>query len=465
METISGVLAERYSLTDPLVYYRDLFPLGCLDTRGAYTKGKYTATALQLKQDGTATKVLRHTICDDLDPIAELLETKDFIIISPVSYAGHSLKQKYARELYSITFDLDNLIVSNGVQVGLRNLIDYIDEEKLPRPTYIISSGNGIHVCYILDKPLRLYNNVLVKLNNYRTALTNALWRADISELWKEPQFESATQGFRAVGSVCKNGKTRVEAYLTGEKVSVDYLNTFVQDYEDLLLETDYKGKVSLEEAKELYPEWYESRVIAGNPRGTWTCNKALYEWWKRQIVDANNVFPSTEKGATDGHRYFAIMALAIYARKCGVVRETLEQDALSFIPLLDGRGKRKDNPFTEQHVMDALEAYNVDYITFPRDVIQRLTNIEIKANKRNYRKQSVHLKIARATKSILNESGEGNCKNAGRKSKKDLVANYLLEKPSASVRQCAKDLGIAQATAAKWLRILRNETNETNET
>ena len=45
-------------------------------------------------------------------------------------------------------------------------------------------------------------------------------------------------------------------------------------------------------QAKELYPDWYEKRIVQGEPKqkskkqgGTWVCNEALYEWWKRKIT------------------------------------------------------------------------------------------------------------------------------------------------------------------------------------
>ena len=53
------------------------------------------------------------------------------------------------------------------------------------------------------------------------------------------------------------------------------------------------KSTVTLEEAKELYLEWYEKRIVQGESKqkskkqgGTWVCNEALYEWWKRKITE-----------------------------------------------------------------------------------------------------------------------------------------------------------------------------------
>ena len=50
------------------------------------------------------------------------------------------------------------------------------------------------------------------------------------------------------------------------------------------------RSTVTLEEAKELYPEWYEKRIVQGEPKqqskmqgGRWGCRDALYGWWKRK--------------------------------------------------------------------------------------------------------------------------------------------------------------------------------------
>ncbi|MCQ4928166.1 hypothetical protein NE466_11550, partial [Veillonella parvula] len=63
-------------------------------------------------------------------------------------------------------------------------------------------------------------------------------------------------------------------------------------DFAPLYEKPRRKSTVTLEEAKELYPDWYEKRIVQGEPKqkskkqgGTWVCNEALYEWWKRKIT------------------------------------------------------------------------------------------------------------------------------------------------------------------------------------
>ena len=51
------------------------------------------------------------------------------------------------------------------------------------------------------------------------------------------------------------------------------------------------KSTVTLEEAKELYPEWYEKRIVQGEPKqkskkqgGTWAVSYTHLDVYKRQV-------------------------------------------------------------------------------------------------------------------------------------------------------------------------------------
>jgi len=109
-----------------------------------------------------------------------------------------------------------------------------------------------------------------------------------------------------------------------------------------------------------------------------------------------------------------------------------------------------------------ALEAYNEDYVTFPRDSIARLTAMDMPANKRNGRKQEIHLKIARSAQAIMDEVNgtnwrEGNGRPRGSKNKKnekkEKILAYAEANPEASHSEIARELGISRPTVIKWLR------------
>lgn len=58
-------------------------------------------------------------------------------------------------------------------------------------------------------------------------------------------------------------------------------------------------------------------------------------------------------------------------------------------------------NRFTKDDVVCALEMFNEDYVTFPRDDIAKLSGLTMPVNKRNFQKQADHLEIARAIRDI----------------------------------------------------------------
>ena len=198
--------------------------------------------------------------------------------------------------------------------------------------------------------------------------------------------------------------------------------------------------RMSAAEAREKYPDWYE-RVVEGGERGQWVVKRDLYDWWLRKV----------RGGATYGHRYFCIMALAIYAAKCGIYdREEVKEAAMGLVPHLDSLNP--EHPFTEADVDSALECLDGRYATFPRSDIARLTDIEIPPNKRNGRKQEQHMAIMRAIQSVTDAEGKWRNKN-GAPTKRDAIRAYAAEHTDASHSEIARALGVSRPTVIKWLK------------
>lgn len=88
-------------------FYRDIFPIGSFEEKGVYKKGKYNGIAVSIVAGDSKAK--RYTVTDDLEIIDTLVETDDFCIMSPISYAGKSRKSEFARFLYAMAIDLDGV--------------------------------------------------------------------------------------------------------------------------------------------------------------------------------------------------------------------------------------------------------------------------------------------------------------------------------------------------------------------
>ena len=433
----------------PKEFYRIIFPKNELDIKNQFNKFKYTGVAVCVNSD----RVIRKTITDDLDVIDELCKTNDFCITSPISYAGKSRKSSNARYMYALAIDLDGLKqeIYEDYPIGISTLFYQFDgygpSNYLPRPTMIVHSGTGLHLYYVFEKPIPLFPNIVEQLEKYKHRLTWQLWTQGVSDLQSSVQYESLFQGFRIPGTITKKGD-RARAFLVGqgEKVTMEYMNEFVPE-QYRTLDFVYKSKLTLVEAREKYPEWYQDRVIDNKPKGHWICKRALYDWWKRKIYE----------GGEDGHRYWCIMTLATYAVKCGISREELEKDALGFVDILHERGKREDNPFTVDDVLSAIDAYDISYITYPIDTIVNRTGIPIQKNKRNGRTRQQQIKIVNVTNSLKKEMGEhigrpkGSKDKMVRKNKGYMVIEWKIKNPNGKKADCIRETGLDKKTVYKY--------------
>lgn len=437
-----------YDEIEPVEFYRAIFSKGELQEKGVYEKGKYNGIIVEVtkekKKDGKD-KILRHTVTDDLDKVREVIERDNFCLMSPISYIGKERSSENARGLYALAIDLDGVIIKDdGDPFGLRTLFHQIEDlDRIPMPTYIVSSGTGLHLYYVFEKPIMLFPNVVKELQKYKRELTRIIWQGYITNLEDNVQYESLFQGFRMVGTITKKGE-RARAFETGKRVTMEYMNEFVRE-EFKANNFVYKSKLTLAEAKKKYPEWYERRIVKKQPKSTWTVNRAVYDWWKRRIL----------KEAKTGHRYYCLMMLAVYARKAGIERDELENDAFMFMELFDKLPASADNPFNEKDVIDALQAYDDRYITYPINSISYLSDIPIEKNKRNYQKQEWHLEDIRAKKIRMKQRGqdfknkEGRPKGSG--VKEEIVKEYRKNNPLARKSDCIRDTGISKMTVYKW--------------
>ncbi len=443
---IREYLDTYFDEVEPWDFYRAIFPAGELEEKGLQVQGKYNAIAVELLPPSTERKApaRRCFLHDGLESLDELLESDNFIILSPISYAGKSRSSQNARYIYAMAIDLDGI-----TDIGkLQNLFHQMEVGYLPNPSYIVWSGTGVHLYYQFTKPLPCYKNIVAQLAALKTELTKRIWNGLVSELAEKPQIESLFQGFRLVGGVTKGGN-RTRAYELGGKVEIEYLNQFVPD-KHRMKEYAYKSSLTLQEAAQKYPEWYDKRIVNKQPRGTWQANRAVYDWWLNELKAKIVV----------GHRYYGVMVLAIYAKKCGIDYDELSEDAYSLVDMLDKLTIEEQNRFTREDVLAALEMFNDNYITFPIDSISALTAIHIEKNKRNHRKQPLHLKIARNTKAILKEAGElksdGRPKGSKNKEqkKKDIVQQWQRDNPHKPVKACVAATGISQATVYRyWIK------------
>lgn len=446
--------AKGYKSVSAIDFYDDVFGEDLAPHRlpEDYRTGEYCAIALEIDdkkiiKDGKeelVRKTKRHFVTQDLDRLFDLIDSKkdNFCLIAPVSYAGRTRENKNARYLYALTVEVDDIQPKNG----LEELIYSWEREnkRMPKPTYIVCSGNGLHLYFVFERPIPLWPNIMKQFIEVKTYLTKAFWNKYVTSSYEKVQYESVCQAFRCVGSKAKKNSYAM-AFQTGEKITIEYLNKLLPD--KLQMNTIYKSKMSKEEAKELYPDWYQRRVEKGEPKGHFSRYEGIYYNWIQKIKD----------GAEVGHRYNCLENLCSLAVQCCIAPNQVEKDCRDLAAYLETLTVSEDNHFTEYDIISALRTYhnarisayerNIDYIT-------NKTGIKLDRVRRNRRNQAEHLKRARALQFVDYPNAEWRNKDGrpvGSGTKEQLVKEWIAAHPDGSATDAARELGISRTTFYKY--------------
>lgn len=424
----------------PMQVYSEMFHLG----EGAIQKngeegGEFKTNPLGYWKNNKERKGHYRILFEDtFEETLQELQEADFAIVNGLTYFGRKNLMQNASKMYALIFDLDGV-----TDITLDNFFSgAFRAEAYPIPNYVVMSGHGVHLYYLLEYAVPLYPNIKMQLKELKYALTTKMWNMYTSTNDKK-QYQGINQGFRVIGGKTKIQGVRTRAFeVNTHPFSLEMLCRFVPP-EKRIDETKLwkESKLTLAQAKKKYPEWYEKRVLNHQPKGTWTCKRALYDWWIRRV----------EEGAEVGHRYFCIMCLAIYGVKSGIPFEEVKKDALALVPSLNNLNRNE--PFTEDDCKSALECFDEKYMTFPIEDIEKITGIPIPRNKRNGRKQELHLRGARAIQEINDPDGEWRNKE-GRPDKAKFVEEWRKAHPDGTKAECNRDTKIDPKTIRKWWNV-----------
>ena len=432
------------------------------------------------------------------------LQTRRFALMAPVTYVGKTTANANARYLYAFAIDLDGV----GLE-QLQRLFDLMYKTYptlnkpvpmcglpyLPLPNIIVNSGHGLHLYYTMRYPLALYEENVKRLQ----AICRALYKVVTFPKSKKEGGDCGTttqekmqclgiyHAFRLPETFTKTLKrTKSTGDYVGTGVPIQAWLTEANPYtlNDLLPYIWFSGdgvtyksltpavvatlerggrllnpkRLTLEQARQKYgEEWYQNR---DKPKGCYAVNRRLYDWWHTKMIDRD--------GVTEGHRYYCVMALAAFARKCNIPYDELEKDAYALVPLFDELTNERE-PFEDHDVKVALKAYkNPDSVRWTPAMLSSWTDIPMKKTKRNRRKQSVHLGRIRTMQHFDDPEGkwrEGN----GRKiatldnsKEAQLIKGWMDSYPNSKNKAaCARDLGMSRTTVTKWWKAIVQEQED----
>ena len=375
-------------------------------------------------------------------------------MMSALSYAGKRRTNENARYLHALVIEVDEIRPKSGLHELLYSWQRTV--ATMPKPTYIVCSGSGVHLYFVFERPVPLFPFVFEQFSAAKTYLTRIFWSSYVTSAWERVQYESVNQPFRCVGSMGKSGKRCAMAFQTGEKITIEQLNKLLPD--DLQINAVYKSKLTLGEAKDRYPEWYQRRIVEGKPRGHWQRHPGLYYNWIEKIL----------AGAKVGRRYKCLENLCSLAVQCGIEPERVEADCWMIADRFERMTDDDKNHFTSYDVLCALKTYHYkDESAYRRrrEFVEASTGIPLKENRRNGRSQKIHLRMARSNRDILceekgkNDWWEGNGRPKGSGTAHVSVQEWRRQNPDGGKKDCKEATGLSYPTIRKWWDVALTNT------
>lgn len=438
-------LSAQFEQVGGYEFYREIFPDN--ENSGEHNEDYSKPNAVYLYYDEEKDKLRQRVMLNDTweQDYIDYVERNQMTLCGGLAYCGGVNRLALAQRMNALIFDLDGVGYNELRSLFLRFGGEPQELRRLPMPSFLVLSGNGLHVYYVFEEPVDLYPNIKIQMKSLKYDLTFRMWDYKGTSQLKTIQYQSINQGFRMVGSINQKYGTEIIAFRTGGRVTLNYLNAYARPENRVDINRPFHpSRMTRAEAREKYPEWYQ-RVVVNGKRGQkkWDIAGkvhgddplALYHWWLRQ-VDL----------VVGGHRYFYLMCLAIYAYKCDVPKQELQRDMQTAFEKL--QAVDHINELTKDDVRSALEAYDREYFNFTVADIEKLTSIRIDRNKRNGRKQEQHLKIARATRDIVNADWR---KGNGRPSAQRVVYEWRELHPDGRKIDCERETGLSRHTVLKW--------------
>lgn len=377
----------------------------------------------------------------ELDDAIDFSMSRNDVLLGGVAYFNNWISKKSAKEIYTFIVDMDN-VYSGTLQNALRDDWKSANGEPFAKPTYIVNSGTGLHLYFVLEEPIPCYRRSLEDIDKvYRQLAIQQSRRVYVNR-----QVQWFGQDFRMAGGQNKYGWENA-VYRIGDKWDIDELAKAVGVDTHFVRYGEPKEKVKPELAKR------QRRKTTG-----WKSNKAFYY----------HTLEGCREKTHEGHRYTSLCALTVIAFKCGIPPEQLEQDLLSLLP---GYNKGAQRQIKEKEVYSALKMYNEKAMATRRESLEHWQGWDFTpSTNRHYgrqkfpRKKTEEARTAGLKNTNLEVRGwavrdamypNDDWRNkAGAPTAQAKVQQYRAEHPEATKADCIRATGLSKPTVYKWWNV-----------
>ena len=344
---------------------------------------------------------------DDLPMIAAF---RADLYVPPCDFFGGVYRQACLAKLFALILDVDNLDPDT-----LGRLLDRIKGQELPQPSLIVNSGSGVHLYFNFAEPVDTYRRRLPALRAMLAKL------ADIFTGYGKMDRHPLTQSFRPVGSQTKLGDVAT-GFITGDRWTLDRLAAICSvELGGVFGPVEKTDKPALKQKK-------TNVVYMPN---------AKQKFFRHC---AERVFKYTDLGS----RYMALFGIAIVGYKSHTPREDVIKEMESLVKIWNR--KHPENPVEMREIDKAMEGYSQKFLMVRSATLEEYFGwtFERKIPRRG-RKRAEQLELARAVKDATQPI-----------IKRQAIAKYLKQNPTATTRQIAAALGMSLSTVGKYKKQIK---------
>lgn len=394
------------------------------------------------------------------------------VYVAPATFFRNCNITKCLKSLYAIVVDFDG--DKRGVSVDLLKwLLERIFEngDDLPSPTFVTNSGKGLHLFWVFDKPVPMFNENKRTMSELYKAIHQKL--ADYNA---KPQKHHFAQAYRVVGSRTKLNKTTT-AFRTGEVLPAE---TLLRDFgiEKAIIWNEGKKKEKMEPSEsmlKLADNIEKTLGIVCENKDDWDYvhtyisenKKAFSEMFKLNQSErfrkndgagwGSPLWYATMKDriirdTPEGNRYTSLMALTVIGYKCNIPFEEVKKDIDEIIIKWQMRPKSFEVRFHDEYRNRIDNMYSEKFKKVRKVQLEEWLGFKMNSSsRRNGRPQKQHLKLARFARDMNYEDSNGWINKNGAPSKKDIVREWRASHPDGRKADCIRDTGLTKPTVYKW--------------
>ena len=394
------------------------------------------------------------------DDLLDYMQNRNDVYVAPCTFIHGCYRTDTCKDIHAFVIDIDEVKASVINQVLTNGTLG----KRIPMPTIITNSGNGLHFYYVLERKVPFFKSQREEIHK----IYRKLYGIVKNNIAAKADWHSIIQPFRLPGALTRLG-FMATAYQFNEKWAIEDLaraigfdgifDAFEWDFSEREIIGQKEYKEQLKHKRQLQANAQGQEFTPKKRRPKQKTENDLKRFYAHSL---KRVYQKTE----EGNRYRSLVALAMIGHKARIPKEVLQKDFEELVKHFNEIG----SVFHRKEINKALRAYNSKADKTRSEILEEYFGWEFdrwrekakaNANMSNKPKFNLneHLEEARAIRDIRQKrQGKKWTDNSGRPNAKEQVLHWQKNNPEGRKINCHRETGLSRPTIDKWWNYKENK-------